>query len=384
MLRLAKTHSTNKTILSMLFNRIFCFRRFVLLLVFGFINTLMGQDSDEVESWALPGRNGERHESWPPRAWHDVEGREMRAYFIQLEGDDGVFWYQNQRIHVPLELFSENSLEKIEQLQTKMDQVEISRFVDEFSYDQPEQEIINEYKLQQFLLNSGEERELPFLLYDPRLDENNNTLATSFSEDESLPIYVFLHGTEGIGDDCLRPLRDGGEACRYMFTNFQEVEPGFVLIPQGEGRGAWCTSHWIESSLSAWQTVQAVNWVIEESNGAADRRRVYIFGLSMGGRGAVQALLRFPWVYAAGVSASGMDNSNLMFEDNIRPLWVVGRRDDPAMVEQWLDGAKLRYAEYGRREWLQIHLDSGHGHDVWSKLFSEARLVQWLNRWQHD
>jgi predicted peptidase len=106
----------------------------------------------------------------------------------------------------------------------------------------------------------------------------------------------------------------------------------------------------------------------------ADRR--YVTGLSMGGYGTFDLLVRRPRDFAAAIPiCGGADNSRAKDIAHV-PMWIFHGSEDGAvpvarsrLIVEALKGAggKPRYTEY-----------QGAGHLIWSRAYAEPELVEWL------
>jgi predicted peptidase len=117
---------------------------------------------------------------------------------------------------------------------------------------------------------------------------------------------------------------------------------------------------------------------------AADLRRLYLIGVSMGGYGAWHMAATHPGMFAAVVPICG--GSPLTAGDRFTPIarkigstpvWVFHGSDDRVvpvsesrkMVEalNQVEGSRVRYSEL-----------EGVGHDVWLNAASDPELLPWL------
>ena len=99
-------------------------------------------------------------------------------------------------------------------------------------------------------------------------------------------------------------------------------------------------------------------------------------GLSMGGYGTFDALMRRPDYWAAGVPiCGGMDNSRAKTIAHI-PLWVFhGDKDTAVPVERSRTAVAALKAAGGEPKYTEY---AGQGHFVWGLAYEEPELVDWL------
>lgn len=146
--------------------------------------------------------------------------------------------------------------------------------------------------------------------------------------------------------------------------------PGFVLFPQN--LNGW-------DGESAQDAIRIIRLLLKKYN--IDENRIYINGLSNGGRGAYEALKRAPWMFACGVLFSAADDANLVnerLESTIAhiPLWIFQGGTDPhptpGQTEQYVraireKGGSVRYTLYPNL-----------GHGTWNAAFNEPDFFTWM------
>lgn len=215
----------------------------------------------------------------------------------------------------------------------------------------------------------------PFVVYVPR------------DLPPSPPAILFLHGAGERGRDGLRPTQVGlGSAIRWSADRF----PAIVVFPQVPENERWL-------GRDADVALAALEQTIVEFG--ADRQRVYLTGISMGGYGTWHLATAAPSVFAALVpvcggivpagSATSVRQSPLTMDAadpyaftaaRVRtiPSWIFHGADDtvvlPSESRKMHDalraaGADVRYTEY-----------EGVGHNAWDRAYGEAALWEWMFR----
>ena len=201
------------------------------------------------------------------------------------------------------------------------------------------------------------------------------------------PVIVFLHGAGERGDDGLLQTDVGlGHAIREHATNF----PFVVVMPQ-------CRKDklWTQPDMQA-QALAALDQSSREFH--ADRNRVYLTGLSMGGYGTWDLAVKYPKRFAAYVVICGglrgpdrfpelhvslVDDAKIAdpYAETARrigktPVWIFHGADDPAVpVEESRKMADALKAAGGSVEYTEY---PGVGHQSWLKAYAEPDLVPWL------
>jgi predicted peptidase len=187
---------------------------------------------------------------------------------------------------------------------------------------------------------------------------------------EKLPVILFLHG---IGQRGTGGFVKGAAA--ILIRQYLERLPAIVVLPQCE-QGRYWTDPEMEAMVMATLNDTATEF-------RADRERLYMIGVSMGGYGAWHMAAEHAGTFAAFVSICG--GSPLRSGDRFRtiagrvgqtPVWVFHGADDRVvpvsesreMVSALKDArGKVRYSEY-----------EGVGHNVWLNAMKEPELLPWL------
>lgn len=198
---------------------------------------------------------------------------------------------------------------------------------------------------------------------------------------EKLPVLLFLHGAGERGSDNHLQLRAALEA---FAKNNPEAENSIIIVPQCPAETQWVNTPWYEINYSvdeieeSWQlktVMKILDKVVCEYK--ADRDRIYIMGLSMGGFGTWDMLMRHGDVFAAGMPiCGGADPSKAPLLTDIPIRTFHGDVDDAVLVQGTRNiynaiieagGKKIEYKEY-----------KGEGHWVWDMACSEKGIGAWL------
>lgn len=196
----------------------------------------------------------------------------------------------------------------------------------------------------------GDGREFDFLLYLPA--EYHDTL-------EPWPILFMLHGIFESGDD-LRILPKYGPA--------REIEAGrqfpfIVVTPQIFG-AAWDPA----------RTVALIEHCLAQYR--VDRRKVYLSGFSIGGRGVWAIAAHRPDLFAALVPVSGWGRQAEAQALAGVPVWAFhGSRDVlvPAAASRRM--IAWHGAAGGTSE---LTMFDGAGHEIWDRVYPETFIYDWL------
>jgi predicted peptidase len=169
-------------------------------------------------------------------------------------------------------------------------------------------------------------------------DAAGTRLAFRFFRPETLqrgrtyPLVLFLHGGGETGTPQAAPanvtqITANRGAIVWATPERQAKHPAFVVAPQLPGR----TSQWTEPAIQS--AVMALLDRLRKRH-PIDADRIYLTGLSRGGRGAVEFLSNFPATFAgsllAAARAEGDDVSAVPAFASV-PLWLTHAADDPVV-----------------------------------------------------
>ena len=212
----------------------------------------------------------------------------------------------------------------------------------------------------------------------------------SFDGEKSYPLFIYLHGSGERGHDNTSQLK-------YVVPFLESIEkqnPCIILAPQCPD-----TMDWAKIKVAPgdyFTTKRAIVFYPEsvptapmrlllslakkwQSEKFVDRNRVYVGGLSMGGMGTYELLVRKPVPFAAAfVICGGTNVITLKQKLGKTPIWIFHGTNDPVVSVDYarqvvsalqLEKKEVKYTEY-----------PGVGHDSWIRAFQEKDLIPWLFR----
>ena len=207
-------------------------------------------------------------------------------------------------------------------------------------------------------------------------------LPENYDASETYPMLLFLHGAGERGADNELQLRN---AVRNLYDTRPELLGGsFVLCPQCPENEQWVDWPWTDGNYSvdavpeskSLSTAVKLMKSIADSY-SADPHRIYIFGLSMGGYGTWDALVRHESVFAAGAAlCGGGDASKAELLKEI-PIWAVHGTADGAVRYAGTEGMVSAIKAAGGERIRFTSLD-GYGHNVWDYASTNGELIDWL------
>ncbi len=181
---------------------------------------------------------------------------------------------------------------------------------------------------------------------------------------ESLPIIFFLHGAGERGDDLSYVTRHG-------IPKYFSADPDYhglrviTVSPQ-------CPAYTVWNDISI-QLFDFIEDTVKKYN--ADKSKVAISGISMGGFGTWELLISHPDYFAAAVPVCG-GGMNWRVPKIKTPIKVFhGTCDDvvPVCYSQYMHDAVN-----SRGGHAEIKLYPQVGHNSWDLAFEEEGLIEWL------
>lgn len=196
-----------------------------------------------------------------------------------------------------------------------------------------------------------------------------------------IPLVLTLHGAGERGEDNSAQLRNGVAELLGSQTAAARF-PCLFVVPQCATRYRWVERDWRAEHHDLPEDpsvpLSAVVELLEELRGKypIDLRRVYLIGLSMGGFGVWDLLIRWPDRFAAAVVICGGADENAVGAARDVPVWVFHGTADPEVCVARSRGAVGALRAAGGAPRYQEY--SGVGHDSWVNAFAEPDLLPWL------
>lgn len=215
-------------------------------------------------------------------------------------------------------------------------------------------------------------------------------LFTPETEEEKVPLILYLHGAGAIGDDNITQITTK-DAASFVTEEMQETHPCYVLAPQlPERYTAAGESPADEQSAKGWtdeEVQEALMETIEEiagTNGNVDMDRIYITGHSMGALGVWGMIAAYPDVFAAAVPISGLWDGSV--DDLVDlPIWIFhGEKDEvvpvdrETMLRDRLEelGGNVRMTIYTDEDFAAAGVTDPHGANV--PTYSNQEMFDWM------
>lgn len=200
-------------------------------------------------------------------------------------------------------------------------------------------------------------------------------------KDQRYPLVVHLHGAGERGDDNEKQLVHFYAKGKALGTVDAAKQPYFAFAPQCPNDQQWVNKPWGKGSYEQDKisdaldvALLAMDSVIKEL--PIDTSRIYITGLSMGGYGTWDAILRRPDLFAAAVPICGAGDPSKAKLIAKLPIWawhgdadnVVPPSGSRDMVEAIAKaGGEAKYSELKKV-----------GHNSWAAAYSSGEMWDWM------
>jgi predicted peptidase len=186
-------------------------------------------------------------------------------------------------------------------------------------------------------------------------------LPESYDKDATVkwPLILFLHGGGERGNNINKVKTVG--PLRFVATG--KKLPFIVISPQiGKGQ------YWGPDSLK-----DLLTDVIKEYK--VDEKRIYLTGLSIGGKGTWETAIKYPEMFAAIAPVSGWTKPYQLWKIRNIPVWVFHGAKDPVVPviasEVMADSLK----KYNNVK-LTIYPEGIHGN--WTETYNNENLYKWF------
>lgn len=196
-------------------------------------------------------------------------------------------------------------------------------------------------------------------------EETNDTvhywfyLPEEYYNNEETPLLLFLHGAGERGDSLGLVKKHGPPK---ILEN--ESMPFIVVSPQ-------CPKE-------QWWDVELLNALVEKiiSGYNADRQRVYLTGLSMGGYGTWTLSIAYPEKFAAIAPICGGGDTTKVHKIKDIPAWVFHGAKDNVVPHERSTEMVVALEKAGGEVKFTLYPDANH--DSWTKTYDNPELYEWF------
>ena len=197
-----------------------------------------------------------------------------------------------------------------------------------------------------------------------------------FDAKKSYPVLLFLHGMGGCGSNNKKNLTDAGVPKIFTDDALRRKYPAIVLVPQCPRGSFWAGSiRGRKLPTMDALVIGMLQAVCKEFH--ADKRRLYITGLSLGGFGTFGTVSARPDIFAAAAPVcGGWPGAKGVKGMAAVPFWIFhGGADNvvPASLSKAMAdalkaaGGRVKHTEY-----------PGVAHNSWTRAYNTPELWEWL------
>ena len=196
------------------------------------------------------------------------------------------------------------------------------------------------------------------------------------------PVVIFFHGAGERGSDNCQQLTHG--ATELLAWCEKHQQKALLLFPQCPAGMQWVDTPWANGNYST--------TAVKESNELAgvveivdqlwfdysvDEDRIYAMGLSMGGFGTWDLLMRHSDIFAAGVPICGGGDPTMADTLVDVPIYTFHGSADPTVPVAGTRAMAEALEEAGSTVYTYEEMeDMGHG--IWGTVAARADVIEWL------
>lgn len=180
------------------------------------------------------------------------------------------------------------------------------------------------------------------------------------------PVIYFFHGIGESGSN-LEDLLPYG-VLKYL--NAGGKVDAIIIAPQCPG-----DSHWADTDVEEEKLVQFVPEMTAKYN--IDTNRMYLTGLSMGGRCTWKLALAMPDTFAAIAVVCGRTNTYEFDTINDMPIWMFHGAQDGTVSFDNINKILPLLAQNDHR-YYKLTVYPHMGHDIWNTVYARAEVYDWL------
>ncbi|WP_304233750.1 prolyl oligopeptidase family serine peptidase [Jiulongibacter sediminis] len=208
----------------------------------------------------------------------------------------------------------------------------------------------------------------------------------NYNASEQYPLVLFLHGAGERGDDNVSQLKNGA---MKVFEKLQKNHPCIVIAPQCPKDNYWSSVKFERTKYpldldfnydynekeSLHAAIELVNSFVKSKK--ADKKRIYITGLSMGGMGTFEAVARYPKLFVAAMPiCGGADLSSYGKKQAKVPFYIFHGSVDGVVPVKHSQEAYAKLQELGANVIYKEYPNVNH--NSWDNTFGEKDYPGWM------
>jgi predicted peptidase len=223
-----------------------------------------------------------------------------------------------------------------------------------------------------FVYTDKNGEEMPYRLFLP----------AEYNPQKQYPLVLAFHGAGSRGNDNLKQLRPW--VAGWIDEQVQKEHPCIILMPQCPAKQQWVNVPWKEGSYQFKDvpiskpmklSKEIFDKVVKEYS--VNKNRVYVMGMSMGGYGTWNFVMRFPKIIAAAVPICGAGDPSMAKKIKGIPIWAFhGDKDIVVPLSGSTDMIESMTSFKKNKARLTIYKDVGH--NSYELAWKEPELIDWL------
>ncbi len=205
---------------------------------------------------------------------------------------------------------------------------------------------------------------------------------SNYDSDKKYPTVVFLHGAGDRGNDNDKQLSNMIETLFNLPSS--PYLDSIVLIPQCPKEYQWVDTPWNKGNYSVnavpqseylTATLEALDKL--ESTYSVDKDRIYAMGVSMGGFGTWDLLMRHPDRFAAGMPLCGAADPSMAATLKNMPIYTFHGDADPTVPVAGTRAMVAALKDVGNSKLIYEELP-GADHLIQIPVFKRPEVTEWL------
>ena len=213
---------------------------------------------------------------------------------------------------------------------------------------------------------------LPYRLYVP----------SNYDPSKSYPVVLILHGAGERGTDNTAQLV---HVVKYLFDQENSpVHDAIVVMPQCPGGNQWVDTPWADGNYSLTNVKQsneskAVVELLDQiaQTYSTDTDRYYAMGISMGGFGTWDLIMRYPEKFAAAVPICGGADVAMAETLKDHPIYTAHGSADTVVPPTGTQEMVKALQDAGSTKLIYKEV-AGAGHDVWTDVSKDPAVMEWM------
>lgn len=207
-----------------------------------------------------------------------------------------------------------------------------------------------------------------------------------YSTKKTYPLVLFLHGLGQRGSDNESQLKLG--ICEPFKDPNSPIYDCIVLAPQCPGDDLWVETDQMWDVYCSYDSTKvpespslaAVAELVQKTRdeNAVNKNRVYVTGISMGGFGTWDLLVRHTRIFAAAMPlCGGADYRRAGLLRNV-PIWTFHGMKDTVVPPAGTIKMAEKLSEIGGNIIFDENEYPNHGHNIWEDVYKRTDILPWL------